>query len=231
MIRRPILFASSFRGFRRSFSTSPLVSNYLLSWDQHMEAVREVGRSHAASHAALIDKLSSRLATTNIEWKKDQKLISNLEREVADLKKENAKIQGNFTIRTALEIIADLYRNRLPNSMGRKGVQTVLDMIVNGYFDHQNSITYATAQNVALKSISPSGNFEKKLVTSAASKIYHELSKHLHGVEVDPIVLQEKDFTRAEAIAIFSFLHFSTTSNLHMHYLDYEDCISGDSRP
>ncbi|KAF8828349.1 hypothetical protein HHX47_DHR4000975 [Lentinula edodes] len=200
MIRRPILFASSFRGFRRSFSTSPLVSNYLLSWDQHMEAVREVGRSHAASHAALIDKLSSR--------------------EVADLKKENAKIQGNFTIRTALEIIADLYRNRLPNSMGRKGVQTVLDMIVNGYFDHQNSITYATAQNVALKSISPSGNFEKKLVTSAASKIYHELSKHLHGVEVDPIVLQEKDFTRAEAIAIFSFLHFSTTSNLHMKYLD-----------
>ncbi|KAJ3888614.1 Sec63 Brl domain-containing protein [Lentinula edodes] len=156
MIRRPILFGSSFRGFRRSFSTSPLVSNYLLSWGQHMEAIREVGRSHAASHAALIDKLNSRLATTNVEWKQDQKLISNLEREVADLKKENAKIQGNFTIRTALEIIADLYHNRLPNPMGRKGVQTVLDMIVNGHFDHQNSITYATAQNVALKSISPS---------------------------------------------------------------------------
>ncbi|KAJ3926835.1 MAG: hypothetical protein NXY57DRAFT_1027660 [Lentinula lateritia] len=206
------LYASSFLGFRRLFTTSQLVSNYLLSWDQHMEVVR--------CHADTIDKLNSRLQTTTRKMIKDQNLISNLERDVADLKKENAKIQGNFTIRTALEIIADLYRNRLPNSMGRKGVQTVLDMIVNGHFDHQNSITYATAQNVALKSISPSGNFEKKLVTSAASKIYHELSKHLHGVEVDPIVLQEKDFTRAEAIAIFSFLHFSTTSNLHMKYLD-----------
>ncbi|GAW00599.1 hypothetical protein LENED_002131 [Lentinula edodes] len=171
-----------------------------------MEAVREVGRSHAASHAALIDKLSSRLATTNIEWKKDQNLISNLEREVADLKKENAKIQGNFTIRTALEIIADLYHNRLPDSMGRKGVQTVLDMIVNGHFDHQNSITYANAQNVALKSISPSGTFKRKLVNSAASKIYHTLSQHPHSAEDDPILLQEKDYTQAEAIAIFSFM-------------------------
>ncbi|KAJ3804567.1 hypothetical protein F5876DRAFT_82947 [Lentinula aff. lateritia] len=215
MIRRPILFASSFRGFRRSFSTSPLVSNHLLSWDQHMEAVWEVGRSHAA----LIDKLNSRLATTNIEWKKDQKLISNLERDVADLRKENAKIQGCFTVMTVLEIITDLYRNRLPNPMG-KDVQTILDMIVKGRFDKHNLITYANAQNAAIRSISPSGTFKRKLVNSAASKIYHTLSQHHHSAEDDPIVIREKDYTQAEAIAIFSFLHFSTTSNLHMKYLD-----------
>ncbi|KAJ3926837.1 MAG: hypothetical protein NXY57DRAFT_1042925 [Lentinula lateritia] len=194
MIRRPILFASSFRGFRRSFSTSPLVSNYLLSWDQHMEAIREVGRSHAASHADTIDKLNSRLQTTTREMIKDQNLISNLEREVADLKKKNAKIQGCFTVMTVLallEIITDLYCNRLPNPMG-KDVQTILDMIVKGRFDHQNSITYANAQNAAI------------------------------SAEDDPIVLQEKDYTHAEAIAIFSFVHFARICNLRMLYFNSE---------
>ncbi|KAJ4469997.1 hypothetical protein C8J55DRAFT_551564 [Lentinula edodes] len=213
MIRRPILFASSFRGFRRSFSTSPLVSNYLLSWDQHMEVVR--------CHADTIDKLNSRLATTNRNWTKDQNLISNLERDVADLKKENAKIQGCFTVMTVLEIITDLYRNRLSNSKG-KDVQTILDMILKGRFDKQNLITYADAQSVAIKSVSPSGTFKRKLVNSAASKIYHTLSQHPHSAADDPIVIRENDYTQAEAIAIFSFVHFARTCNLRMLYFNSE---------
>lgn len=103
-----------------------------------------------------------------------------------------------------------------------KDVQTILDMIVKGRFDHQNSITYANAQNAAIRSISPSGHFERKLVNSAASKIYHTLSQLHHSAEDDPIVLQEKDYTHAEAIAIFSFVHFARICNLRMLYFNSE---------
>ncbi|KAJ3898832.1 hypothetical protein F5879DRAFT_926733 [Lentinula edodes] len=183
------LSMSSFLGFRRPFSTSPLVSNHPLSWDQHMEVVR--------CHAATMQKLNLR--------------------EVGNLKKENAKIQGCFTVMTVL----DLYRNRLPNSKG-KDVQTILDMIHKGRFDKQNLITYADAQNVAIRSISPSGTFKRKLVNSAASKIYHTLSQHHHSAEDDPIVIRERDYTQAETIAIFSFVHFARTCNLRMLYLNSE---------
>ncbi|GAW10526.1 hypothetical protein LENED_012805 [Lentinula edodes] len=177
------LSMSSFLGSRRPFSTSPLVSNHPLSWDQHMEVVR--------CHAATMQKLNLKFATSLESWREEtielNNLISKLEREVGNLKKENAKIQGCFTVMTVL----DLYRNCLSNSKG-KDVQTILDMIVKGRFDKQNLITYADAQSVAIKSISPSGTFKRKLVNSAASKIYHTLSQHPHSAEDDPIVLREK---------------------------------------
>ncbi|KAJ3871962.1 hypothetical protein F5051DRAFT_456833 [Lentinula edodes] len=208
---------SSFLGSRRPFSTSPLVSNHPLSWDQHMEVVR--------CHAATMQKLNLKFATSLESWREEtielNNLISKLEREVGNLKKENAKIQGCFTVMTVLEIITDLYRNRLTNSNG-KDVQTILDMILKGRFDKQNLITYADAQSVAIRSISPSGTFKRKLVNSAASKIYHTLSQHHHSAEDDPIVLREKEYTQAEAIAIFSFVHFARTCNLRMLYFNSE---------
>ncbi|KAH7872182.1 uncharacterized protein C8R40DRAFT_1118789 [Lentinula edodes] len=80
-----------------------------------------------------MQKLNLKLATSLESWREEtielNNLISKLEREVGNLKKENAKIQGCFTVMTVLEIITDLYRNRLPNSKG-KDVQTILDMIV-----------------------------------------------------------------------------------------------------
>ncbi|KAJ7430621.1 hypothetical protein FB451DRAFT_1422400 [Mycena latifolia] len=115
------------------------------------------------------------------------------------------------------QIIAPVLRVNAKNIKIGRGVQAVVDAALDGKFDDPNAlttsgtkgITFAAARADIIRQFGPSGLFPSTLLDMATQVIYHEMSKHMHGSEVDPIEIQEGEHTQAEAMAALTLFLFA----------------------
>ncbi|KAJ7804088.1 hypothetical protein B0H13DRAFT_2296810 [Mycena leptocephala] len=135
------------------------------------------------------------------------------ERDILELKTKLARLEGNLNLRTGIEIVSSTLKIRA--GLGG-GVQSVIDAIVTGKFDAPapatpkglKSVTYTAARTAIVNKMSPSHYVEDQLVDKVSKELYHELSKHMHGSEGDPIEIREGDHTQTETIAAMSVFLF-----------------------
>lgn len=124
-----------------------------------------------------------------------------------------------------LEIIALVVQNRV--KINGTGVQATIDAIVAGRLNEpklirlsgHRGVLFAEARADVLAKLSPSGRLPASQINKALKVIYNET--HDVSAEVNPIELNEGDYTPAEAIAIMSvflFIHRLIRCNLDIAY-------------
>lgn len=132
------------------------------------------------------------------------------------------------------EIIAPVLRDRIHLQTTVKigqGVQAAVNAVVTGALDNPTlwtasglqGVTYAAARAEIIALLSPSGHFPIQLVEQAELKLCHDVSKHMHGAEVDCIEVREGEHTLAEIIAVmgvFLFVRRITSFSLDVRYTD-----------
>ncbi|KAJ7486632.1 hypothetical protein FB451DRAFT_1534563 [Mycena latifolia] len=136
--------------------------------------------------------------------------VTFLQRDLIDVQKTLARVQRNLNLRTGLEIIAPVLRMNAKGLKIGRGVQAVIDAALDGKFDVLiPGVTFAAARADIIAQFSPSGQFPPSLLDTATKVLYHEVSKDMHGSEVDPIEIHEQEHTEAQTIAAMTLFLFA----------------------
>ncbi|KAJ7283346.1 hypothetical protein C8J57DRAFT_733092 [Mycena rebaudengoi] len=162
------------------------------------------------------DSDSARLELEDKYWREERR-ASVFERDLIHAKAEVKCLKSDLNPWTALDILDPILRSRV--KIGAKGVQSVIDAVVAGNLDDSDpiygnestrTVTYLDARDDILAKLSPSGEFETQLINQASATLYAQLrlKTHMYDRNVDPIVVQEGDYTEAETIAIMSIFLF-----------------------
>ncbi|KAJ7134225.1 hypothetical protein C8R44DRAFT_769910 [Mycena epipterygia] len=162
---------------------------------EHRDRIQRIEREHSSE----IDALNTQLVTVAAN-----NLV--LESRVAALEKQAALAQGSLTVIKTLEIIAGIYRMRLP-SASRQGVQHILNLMIEGKFDSVGPAwTYAGAREATIDHFRPDTSpvyHWPDLVDSAVRTLCDELSGHID------LYLDQDPYEDATREASGDYDHFS----------------------
>ncbi len=114
------------------------------------------------------------------------------------------------------EIISFSVHTRLGHK-GNAGVQNAINAIASGTLDNRTAarpngtvgVVYADARADIEARLSWLAGLVPQSVDKAVSLLYHEVSKHVHGQQADPIRIKEGDQSAAEVVAVLSILVFA----------------------